>query len=65
MSTAVTTHLPEQLLDQAGQLVKAGWATDLDAILTDALRRYLDSHSEALTESFIREDVDWGLHGRD
>ena len=65
MSATITAHLPEQLLDRADRLVQAGWATDLDAILTDALSRYLDSHTEALTESFIREDVEWGLHGRD
>ena len=28
------------------------------------LRRYLESHSAELAEKFIREDVQWGLHGK-
>lgn len=31
--------------------------------LTD--QGYRESHQEALTEQFIRDDVDWGLHGTD
>jgi hypothetical protein len=29
------------------------------------MRRYLESHRESMTERFICEDVDWGLHGQD
>lgn len=32
-------------------------------MITDALRRYLSSHSAELSEAFIREDVEWGLRG--
>jgi hypothetical protein len=28
-----------------------------------ALRKSLNSHRPELLERFIREDVDWGLHG--
>jgi hypothetical protein len=31
----------------------------------EALRRYLDVHSEELAEEMIREDVEWGLRGDD
>jgi hypothetical protein len=55
----------DQLLQQAALLVRDGWAANIDEILSDALRRYLDSHSAALSEAFIREDLDWGLRGRD
>jgi len=65
MNTRIQTELPTQLLDQARRLVDEGWASNLDDILADALRRYLESHASALTESFIREDVDWGLHGEE
>jgi Arc/MetJ-type ribon-helix-helix transcriptional regulator len=64
MSTSIQTQLPDHLLEQAQLLVRDGWATDVDEILTDALRRYLDSHSAELTEAFIREDVEWGLRGK-
>jgi hypothetical protein len=45
--------------------VEEGWAGDFDALLAEALLRYLESHSSRLAESFIREDVNWGLLGRD
>jgi Arc/MetJ-type ribon-helix-helix transcriptional regulator len=65
MSTSIHAEIPDRLVDQAQALVRDGWAANLDEILTDALRRYLDSHSAELEESFIREDVDWGLHGKE
>ena len=65
MKTTVQTELPDELVSQARVLVDQGWASDLNELLADALRRYLESHSTELTESFIRQDVAWGLHGRD
>jgi len=63
--TTVQTDLPDQLAQQAQALVRNGWAPDLNALVAEALRRYLESHTDALAENFIREDVKWGLHGRD
>ena len=65
MKTTVQTTLPNELVSQAQALIDQGWAGDLDELLADALRRYLESHALALTESFIREDVEWGLRGRE
>jgi hypothetical protein len=63
MPTSIQADIPDQLVQQAAILIRDGWATDLDEILTDALRRYLSSHSAELSEAFIREDVEWGLRG--
>jgi hypothetical protein len=38
-------------------------ATNLDTLLAESLRRYLESHSPAIAEKFLREDIEWGLHG--
>ena len=38
-------------------------ARDLEDLMLDALRRFLESHRAELMERFIREDVQWGLHG--
>lgn len=65
MTTTIELEIPEQLLAQAQALVQGGWAADINEILTDALGRYLASHSAELTEAFMREDVEWGLRGRD
>lgn len=65
MKTAIQAELPEQLVADARAFVKEGWAGDFDELLAEALRRYLESHSSRLAESFIREDVNWGLRGRE
>ncbi|MEK6284510.1 MAG: CopG family transcriptional regulator [Acidobacteriota bacterium] len=65
MKTTIQTELPDELVSQARSLVDQGWAGDFDELLTDALRRYLESHSSELSESFIRQDVAWGLSGHE
>ena len=65
MKTAINTELPRELVLQARAFVEQGWAGDFDELLAEALRRYLESHSARLTETFVREDVTWGLHGRE
>ena len=34
-------------------------------VVEEALRFYFGSHREALMTELIREDVEWGLRGRD
>ena len=41
------------------------WAADFNELLADALRRFLESHSARVTETFVMDDVQWGLHGKD
>ncbi len=65
MSISVHAELPDHLARQVQQLIDSGWVPDMNTLLTEALRRYLDSHQEALAEAHVLEDVQWGLHGRD
>jgi hypothetical protein len=65
MKTPIQAELPEQLVADARAFVEEGWVGDFDELLAEALRRYLESHSSRLAETFIREDVAWGLRGRD
>lgn len=58
-------EVPQQLLQQAQNMVDRGWVSNLDALVSESLQRYLESHQEAPTEQFIREDVEWGLRGHD
>lgn len=62
-TTVVQTEVPDSLLEQAQHLVEAGWFRNLDEVMLDALRRYVESHRGELMEAFIRQDVEWGLHG--
>ncbi len=65
MKTTIQAELPSELIDRARAFVGEGWVGDLDELLAEALRRYLESHSSELTEAFLREDVEWGLHGHE
>lgn len=59
------TALPERLVEDARAFVEEGRVGDFDELLAEALRRYLESHSSRLAESFVRNDVAWGLRGRE
>lgn len=65
MKTNIEARLPRALLEEAKELIREGWVRDMDELLAEALRRYLESHSSKLTETYIRQDVEWGLHGQD
>ena len=63
--TVIQAELPPELTARARSYVEEGWATDFNELLTDALRRFLESHTTRVTESFVMSDVQWGLHGKD
>ena len=65
MNNTLSAEIPNQLWQQAQTLVQQGWASNLQEVVNEALRRYLESHQDVLTESYIKEDVKWGLHGED
>ena len=62
---AICTELPDQLYQEVRILVEKGWFRNEDDIILEALRRFLDTHKVELMEKFIREDVEWGLHGEE
>ena len=62
-TTTIQPEIPNGLLTQAQDLVAAGWFRNLDELMLDALRRFLESHRDELMEEFIRQDVEWGLTG--
>jgi hypothetical protein len=41
--------------------VKAGRFPDLNSLVAEAVRRYIENHPGELKEQFIRQDVAWGL----
>ena len=61
----IQTEVPEQLYKKAQVLVKEGWFRDEQDIFSEAIRRFLDAHRPDLMEKFVREDIEWGLHGQD
>ncbi len=63
--TVIQAELPPELTARAQTYVNEGWAADFNELLADALRRFLESHSSRVTEAFVMDDVQWGLHGND
>jgi Arc/MetJ-type ribon-helix-helix transcriptional regulator len=61
--TTIEVKLPSQLAAGVEQLVADGWYSDTQTVVVEALRRFLDSHSPALMQQFVQEDLDWGLRG--
>lgn len=61
----ISAELPDQLYLEMKSLVSKGWYRSETDIILEALRRFLDIHREELMEQFVREDVEWGLHGRE
>jgi Arc/MetJ-type ribon-helix-helix transcriptional regulator len=61
----VQTEIPEELYKEATSLVKEGWFRDEGELFSEALRRFLDAHRPDLMEKFIRDDMEWGLHGNE
>ncbi|RME76682.1 MAG: CopG family transcriptional regulator, partial [Chloroflexi bacterium] len=62
-TTTIQTEIPMGLFLEAQNLVKQGWFRNMDELVLDALRRFLESHREDLMEEFIRQDIEWGLYG--
>lgn len=63
--TTVQATLPTRLLAQVQSLIAEGWFHDMDDLIADALRRFLDTHRPELMERYIQEDVEWGLRGEE
>lgn len=61
----IEAEIPAQLFAEMQSLVNTGWFRSVDDVVLDALRRFLDSHREELMEGLLREDLEWGLRGRD
>ncbi len=65
MSTHIETNIPDQLWQQAQNMVKQGLINNMDSLIVESMRRYIESHQQTTSEDFIREDIDWGLRGKD
>jgi len=63
-NTLIQAELPPELTERARSFVEEGWAGGMNELLAEALRRFLESHGGELTASMVKDDVNWGLHGK-
>ncbi len=65
MAETTTIKLPPRLEKEAQLYIQSGWSPDLNTLVIEALRRYLEAHQIELQERFLKEDIEWGLRGND
>ncbi len=63
--TKIQAELPQELNAQALAYMKEGSVSYFNELLAEVPRRFLESHSSRLTESYVTRDVEWGLHGEE
>jgi len=61
----VEISLPKRLAEEVHAEVKAGWYPDLNSLVAEAVRRYIETHPDELKVPSICQDVAWGLQGDD
>jgi Arc/MetJ-type ribon-helix-helix transcriptional regulator len=60
-----TIVLPPRLAEQIQEQIRQGWFTDMNSLVIEALRRYLETRSSEMTARWINNDVVWGLSGEE
>ncbi|MCP4700998.1 MAG: CopG family transcriptional regulator [Gammaproteobacteria bacterium] len=55
--TTLTIEISPRLQQNMQNLIAEGWFKNPDALVEEALRRYLESHSAELASQFIKEEL--------
>lgn len=61
---AIPAKLTHKLVEEMDELVQEGWYANRSELIRDAVRNAIRrTHAERL-EAALKEDVEWGLHGK-
>jgi Arc/MetJ-type ribon-helix-helix transcriptional regulator len=60
----VPAKLTEKIIFEAEEIIKEGWYANKSEMIRDALRDLIRKMKSERLESAIKEDVMWGLHGK-
>ncbi len=63
--SALSIDISPQIYNDIQTRVMEGWFKDIESMVEEAMRRYIESHPIDITEQFIKEDIEWGLQGDD
>ena len=61
----VPAKLTEKIVMEAQELIKEGWYANKSRLIRAALRDLIRKNKAQRLETAIKEDVMWGLHGKD
>ncbi len=56
----ITISIPEILNKNLEQLISDGYAPSKEAVLSEALSRYVQSHSHEIVRTQVLRDLTWG-----
>src|SRR5579871_6883288 len=62
---AIPAKLPARLIEEMDQLIREGWYANRSELIRDAVRETIRRTRVQRLESSIKEDVRWGLSGKD
>ncbi len=60
----VPAKLTKRIITEMEKLIKQGWYANKSELIRDAVREIIKKQKITELESAIKEDIQWGLHGR-
>ena len=61
----VPAKVTGRLVMEMDELIKEGWYANRSELIRDAIREMIKRMKIQMLEQTIKEDVEWGLHGKD
>lgn len=62
---AIPAKLTPKLIEEMDELIREGWYANRSELIRDAVREAIRRARSQRIESAIKEDVRWGLRGKD
>ena len=62
---AVPAKITPRLIHEMDDIIKEGWYANRSELIRDAVREIVQKMKAERLEKAIKEDVSWGLHGKD
>jgi Arc/MetJ-type ribon-helix-helix transcriptional regulator len=62
---AIPAKLTPRLIEEMDELIREGWYANRSELIRDAVRETIRRTRVQRLESSIKEDVRWGLSGKD
>ena len=61
----IPAKITKRLAEEIDELIEEGWYANRSEFIRDAVRDKLRTTKLVMLEAAIKEDVEWGLHGKD
>ena len=60
----IPARVTGRLIVEMDELIKEGWYANRSELIRDAIRQMVKRVKIQMLEQFMKEDVEWGLHGK-